>query len=154
MFQEVGVTGALVQSTTTRPLLTVAETPVGKEQKIFGFEIHFQPNITKFEEREFGKDFQRALEQASLFGNAVVVIRGHADPMALAAVKRVTGSTVARLCCASKSKISPGIGCPAARVPSRRGSSTCRWKSTGRCGFSEVARPTGSRRVRWRAPTR
>src|SRR5208283_3857942 len=33
-----------------------------------------------FEAAKYGEDFQRALEQASLFGNAVVAVRGHADP--------------------------------------------------------------------------
>src|SRR5262249_733100 len=46
-----------------------AEVPLEVEQKIYGFEITFQPNVTEFNEREYGKDFQRALEQASLFGN-------------------------------------------------------------------------------------
>ena len=32
-----------------------------------------------FSEAQYGQDFQRALEEASLFGNAVVAIRGHAD---------------------------------------------------------------------------
>jgi ABC-type nitrate/sulfonate/bicarbonate transport system substrate-binding protein len=49
------------------------------EQTIYSFEIPFQPDQATFPEKDYGKDFQRALEQASLFSNAVVAIRGHAD---------------------------------------------------------------------------
>ena len=41
------------------------------------------PIQAEFPEIKYGKDFQRALEEASLFGNAVVAIRGHADPSLL-----------------------------------------------------------------------
>src|SRR5262249_36041539 len=55
------------------------ETP--QETKVlYSFTIHFEPNVSKFDEEHYGPDFQRALEQASLFGNAVISIRGHADP--------------------------------------------------------------------------
>jgi hypothetical protein len=63
----------------TQPRIS-AEVSLEKEQMIFEFEIFFQPDQPTFTEAQYGKDFQRALEQASLFGNAVVAIRGHADP--------------------------------------------------------------------------
>src|SRR5207244_12694935 len=57
-----------------------AEVKLEAEQKIFEFVINFEPDVTEFSEVKYAQDFQRALEQASLFGNAVVAIRGHADP--------------------------------------------------------------------------
>ena len=51
-----------------------------KEITIYSFTINFQPNESGFSEEKYGEDFQRALEEASLFGNAVVAIRGHATP--------------------------------------------------------------------------
>jgi ABC-type nitrate/sulfonate/bicarbonate transport system substrate-binding protein len=50
------------------------------ENTIYYFTISFEPNQSDFPEAEYGEDFQRALEQAALFGNAVVAVRGHADP--------------------------------------------------------------------------
>ena len=47
---------------------------------IYSFTIYFEPNQHEFPEARYGDDFQRALDQASLFGNAIVVVRGHADP--------------------------------------------------------------------------
>ena len=54
-----------------------------KEKTIYSFNIYFDPNKSEFPEAQYGKDFQRALEEASLFGNAVVAIRGHATPACL-----------------------------------------------------------------------
>jgi ABC-type nitrate/sulfonate/bicarbonate transport system substrate-binding protein len=52
---------------------------------IYTFTIHFEPNEKKFSEEKYGEDFKRALMQASLFGNAVMAVRGHADPAKLIA---------------------------------------------------------------------
>ncbi len=57
-----------------------AEAKIVAENTIFEFKILFQPNESKFSAAKYGDDFQRALEQASLFGNTIVAIRGHADP--------------------------------------------------------------------------
>jgi len=46
---------------------------------IVNFTISFEPNQKEFEEQKYGDDFEDALKQASLFGNAVMMIRGHAD---------------------------------------------------------------------------
>jgi ABC-type nitrate/sulfonate/bicarbonate transport system substrate-binding protein len=46
---------------------------------IFAFNITFDKNDTRFTEDLYGKDFHRALSLASLFGNAVMSVRGHAD---------------------------------------------------------------------------
>jgi ABC-type nitrate/sulfonate/bicarbonate transport system substrate-binding protein len=54
-----------------------------KEITIYSFTISFEPNKFDFPEAKYGGDFQRALEEASLFGNAVVAVRGHATPDAL-----------------------------------------------------------------------
>jgi ABC-type nitrate/sulfonate/bicarbonate transport system substrate-binding protein len=56
------------------------EIKIEPEKTIYSFNILFQPDQDKFSEQDYGGDFQRALEEASLFGNAVVAIRGHADP--------------------------------------------------------------------------
>ena len=50
------------------------------DKLLFTFKITFKPNQSAFSEEEYGKAFQRATELASLFGNAVVTVRGHADP--------------------------------------------------------------------------
>ena len=48
-------------------------------EAIFTFAITFEPNQKEFSEAKYGEDFKRAVELASLFGNAVITIRGHAD---------------------------------------------------------------------------
>lgn len=70
------------------------------ERTILSFTINFEPNQTEFSAVQYGAEFQRVVETAARFGNAVVVIRGHADPtktlldlvkagMARGALKRV-----------------------------------------------------------------
>jgi len=60
--------------------------PNPKEKNtLFFFTVAFKPNQATFPEEEYGKDFKRAVEQASLFGNAIVSVRGHADPFNVAA---------------------------------------------------------------------
>ncbi|HJT77292.1 MAG TPA: ABC transporter substrate-binding protein [Gemmataceae bacterium] len=46
---------------------------------IVNFTISFGAEQTEFDEVRYAQDFQDALDQASLFANAVMVIRGHAD---------------------------------------------------------------------------
>ncbi len=50
------------------------------ENTILSFSINFEPNQKDFSEAVYGPEFQRAVENASTFGNAIVIIRGHADP--------------------------------------------------------------------------
>ncbi len=50
------------------------------ENTIYSFTIRFEPNQSDFPESRYGEEFQRALEQASLFGKAGIAVRGHADP--------------------------------------------------------------------------
>lgn len=50
------------------------------ENTILSFTINFEPNQTQFGEEVYGPEFLRAVQAASTFGNAVVVIRGHSDP--------------------------------------------------------------------------
>lgn len=47
---------------------------------IVSFTISFEPNQTDFSVDQYGSEFDRALQAASTFGGAAVVIRGHADP--------------------------------------------------------------------------
>src|SRR5262249_46291881 len=49
------------------------------ENKLYSFEIPFARTQKTFDAEKYGDDFRRALRQASLFGNAAVVLRGHAD---------------------------------------------------------------------------
>jgi ABC-type nitrate/sulfonate/bicarbonate transport system substrate-binding protein len=49
------------------------------EDTIYYFTVSFEPNQSVFPEAQYGQAFQRALEQASLFGKAVMVVRGHTD---------------------------------------------------------------------------
>lgn len=50
------------------------------ERTILSFTINFEPNQTEFSALQYGAEFQRVLESAARFGNAVIAIRGHADP--------------------------------------------------------------------------
>ncbi|MCA9200273.1 MAG: hypothetical protein KDA87_22190 [Planctomycetales bacterium] len=50
------------------------------DRTIVSFTINFEPNQSDFSAVRYGSEFNRAIQAASTFGNAVVVIRGHADP--------------------------------------------------------------------------
>ncbi len=47
---------------------------------IVSFTIAFEPNQTSFSVDRYGAEFNRALQSASTFGGAAIVIRGHSDP--------------------------------------------------------------------------
>ena len=47
---------------------------------IVSFTVKFEPNQSTFSVDRYGAEFHRAIQQASTFGNAAVVIRGHSDP--------------------------------------------------------------------------
>ena len=47
---------------------------------IVSFTINFEPDQKDFSADRYGSDFARALREASKFGNARVIIRGHSDP--------------------------------------------------------------------------
>jgi outer membrane protein OmpA-like peptidoglycan-associated protein len=53
---------------------------VAVDEAIYTFVITFGVNEKQFPEAKYADAFKKAVEQASLFGNAVVTIRGHADP--------------------------------------------------------------------------
>jgi outer membrane protein OmpA-like peptidoglycan-associated protein len=50
------------------------------ERTILAFTINFEPNQTEFSAVQYGAEFQRVVETAAKFGNAVIAVRGHADP--------------------------------------------------------------------------
>jgi len=50
------------------------------ENTIVSFTINFEPNQSVFSADQYRSEFDRAIEAASTFGNAIVVVRGHADP--------------------------------------------------------------------------
>jgi ABC-type nitrate/sulfonate/bicarbonate transport system substrate-binding protein len=65
----------------TRPRIDpIGKVPTEPEAEIFRFRVAFAKDTPTFSEADYGSDFQRALEVASLFANTVVDIRGHADP--------------------------------------------------------------------------
>ncbi|MEM6329067.1 MAG: hypothetical protein AAF790_02345 [Planctomycetota bacterium] len=47
---------------------------------IVSFTIAFEPNQKEFSVDRYGAEFDRALQSASTFGGAAVVVRGHSDP--------------------------------------------------------------------------
>jgi outer membrane protein OmpA-like peptidoglycan-associated protein len=47
---------------------------------IVSFTINFEPNQETFSAEQYGAEYQRVVETADKFGNAVIAIRGHADP--------------------------------------------------------------------------
>lgn len=50
------------------------------DKTIVSFTINFDPNQASFSADRYGAEFNRAIQTASTFGNAVVVVRGHSDP--------------------------------------------------------------------------
>ncbi|MEM7314828.1 MAG: hypothetical protein AAF497_16905, partial [Planctomycetota bacterium] len=50
------------------------------DDTIVSFTINFEPRQDTFSASQYGSEFKRAIEAASTFGNAVVVVRGHSDP--------------------------------------------------------------------------
>ncbi len=50
------------------------------DRTILSFTINFEPNQTEFSAVQYAAEFTRLIETADKFGNAVVAIRGHADP--------------------------------------------------------------------------
>ncbi len=50
------------------------------ERTLVSFTIHFEPNQNTFSGEQYGAEFRRVVELADKYGNAVVAIRGHADP--------------------------------------------------------------------------
>jgi hypothetical protein len=51
-----------------------------EKDTIYFFTIQFDPDDPNFDIKKYEKDFQKAIGEASLYGNAVVAIRGHVDP--------------------------------------------------------------------------
>jgi ABC-type nitrate/sulfonate/bicarbonate transport system substrate-binding protein/outer membrane protein OmpA-like peptidoglycan-associated protein len=49
---------------------------------IFSFAIQFEPNQNEFRPEIYGPQFQQVVDQAARFGNAAIVVTGHADPTA------------------------------------------------------------------------
>ena len=50
------------------------------DRTIISFTINFEPNQTVFSAEQYGAEFKRVVETADKFGNAVIAVRGHADP--------------------------------------------------------------------------
>jgi hypothetical protein len=66
-----------------------------KEKNVlYSFNIYFAGGQATFPAAQYGKDFHRALEQASLFGNAILSVKGHANPADF--VELIQSAAVAR----------------------------------------------------------
>ncbi len=50
------------------------------DRTIVSFTINFEPNQNEFSDVQYGVEYQRVVETANRYGNAVIVIRGHSDP--------------------------------------------------------------------------
>lgn len=50
------------------------------DRTLLSFNINFEAEESTFNADLYGSDFNRVIENAGLFGNAVIVIRGHSDP--------------------------------------------------------------------------
>lgn len=50
------------------------------DRTIYSFTINFDANQSTFPEALYGSDYQRVVELADKYGNAVVAVRGHSDP--------------------------------------------------------------------------
>jgi outer membrane protein OmpA-like peptidoglycan-associated protein len=50
------------------------------EKTILSFTIKFGTNQQEFSPDTYAEDFKRVIEQLQVFGNTVIVVRGHADP--------------------------------------------------------------------------
>jgi outer membrane protein OmpA-like peptidoglycan-associated protein len=50
------------------------------DRTILSFSINFEPNQNAFGAEQYGAEYQRVVEAADKFGNAVIAVRGHADP--------------------------------------------------------------------------
>jgi outer membrane protein OmpA-like peptidoglycan-associated protein len=50
------------------------------DRTLVSFTIGFAPDQTEFDEAQYRNDFLHALDVASKFGNAVVLVEGHSDP--------------------------------------------------------------------------
>jgi hypothetical protein len=80
-YRKIKTLGRLDLDPTPRPPGPLArdwDTAMGEE--VYSFTIPFGPNQIDFSEEEYGDSFQRAIDQASLWGRAGILVRGHADP--------------------------------------------------------------------------
>jgi hypothetical protein len=50
------------------------------DKTLVSFTVQFEPNQTDFSIDSYGAEFKRVVENASRFGNAVFLVRGHSDP--------------------------------------------------------------------------
>lgn len=50
------------------------------DSTIVSFTINFDPNQNEFSDVQYGAEYQRLVEMANKYGNAVFAIRGHSDP--------------------------------------------------------------------------
>jgi len=71
----------LVGGITAKP--APAPDKIEPDKLLFTFKIFFDVNQEEFSAEKYEADFKRAIEMASLFGNAVIVVNGYADHIKL-----------------------------------------------------------------------
>lgn len=55
----------------------------GEAGQLFAIEIQFKPNQNTFPTADYKKDYEEACKAYDRYGNGIVVIEGHADPMGI-----------------------------------------------------------------------
>jgi outer membrane protein OmpA-like peptidoglycan-associated protein len=80
-FADLKKMAALKEETTfdKPPKFGEGEVAKKKKQPIASFTISFEPDQDEFKAEQYAAAFQKAIEQAKVYGNAVIDIRGHAD---------------------------------------------------------------------------
>lgn len=86
-YQNIAKLGGIkyVEPTTSGGRIIAEETDIFPDsdlddRTLVSFTINFEPNQVAFPTDQYGAEFNRAIQSASMFGNAVVVVRGHSDP--------------------------------------------------------------------------
>jgi ABC-type nitrate/sulfonate/bicarbonate transport system substrate-binding protein len=85
-YKRLASTAGIVYVEPTKGGSRIAETDIFSpeaeldDNTIVSFTINFEPRQDSFSAAQYGSEFQRAIQAASTFGNAVVVVRGHSDP--------------------------------------------------------------------------
>ena len=59
----------------------------GEAGQLFAIEIQFKPNQNTFPTSDYKKDYEEACKAYDRYGNGIVVIEGHADPMGVRCAK-------------------------------------------------------------------
>ena len=73
-------TGRFLPEAVTKEIELLSQGGGLDERTILSFDISFKPNQTEFNAAQYTAEYLRVIETADKFGNAVIAVRGHADP--------------------------------------------------------------------------